>query len=467
MDYKNKYLKYKKKYKELKNINNQIGGQYNSEFFPDKIENNKFYLGLCKLNNEQLKLAYDNPHCVEYFCNANNLLNCTSCYQEFSRKNIFKMGDKMSNLQQEQIISKAYQKDIKNIMKMKCNHKCYTNGLVYGTAKEDWEEPQNHNIDSFRSMDNFYQDKLITTLQELPQVPDYESTPPKPKTVVHYGQIKMFLVTIIFLLQTIEPSDKIVNIIYPGSARGDNILILCEMFPNTRWYLTDPQYFHPDLHKHKQVLECANEFMTEEKAKKYSELFKDRKDKLLFFSDIRLATTDEAVMKDQENNIIWHNIIKPDYSFFKFRCPFNEKKYDYYDGPIYFQPYGPVITTETRILLTTNLKKKTYDVHEYQSQMNFFNRVLRPSYYQTNINHQYLDHCWDCVCFRKLMEQYVVKFNKKESVETVMNNILSKITERTQNKIKLSIDNIRKNIINKQFNITEQKSFTGKRYIKN
>ena len=77
MDYKNKYLKYKKKYKELKNINNQIGGQYNSEFFPDKIENNKFYLGLCKLNNEQLKLAYDNPHCVEYFCNANNLLNCT------------------------------------------------------------------------------------------------------------------------------------------------------------------------------------------------------------------------------------------------------------------------------------------------------------------------------------------------------------------------------------------------------
>ena len=100
---------------------------------------------------------------------------------------------------------------------------------------------------------------------------------------------------------------------------------------------------------------------------------------------------------------------------FKFRCPFNEKKYDYYDGPIYFQPYGPVMTTETRILLTTNLKKKTYDVHEYQSQMNFFNRVLRPSYYQTNINHEYLDHCWDCVYFRKLIEQYVNKFNKKLS----------------------------------------------------
>ena len=89
------------------------------------------------------------------------------------------------------------------------------------------------------------------------------------------------------------------------------------------------------------------------------------------------------------------------------------------------------------ILLTTNLKKKTYDVHEYQSQMNFFNRVLRPSYYQTNINHEYLDHCWDCVCFRNLIEQYIEKFNKKESVEKVMNNILNKITERTQNKIKL------------------------------
>jgi len=440
---------------------------HESEIFPKKIENNKFYLGLCKLNNEQLKIAYDNPHCTEYFCNLTNLLNCTSCYQEFLKKNLFKMGDKMSNLQQEQIIIKAYQKDLKNIMKLKCNHKCNTNGLIYGTAKEDWEEPQNNNIDSFRSMDNFYQDKLIKTLQELPQVPHYEAIPPKPKTVVHYGQLKMFLVTIIFLLETIEPTDKIVHIIYPGSARGDNILILCEMFPNTRWYLTDPQYFHPALHKHKQVLECTNEFMTEAKAIRYKEQFKNRNDKLLFFSDIRLATTDEAVMKDQENNIIWHNIIKPDYSFFKFRCPFNEKKYDYYDGPIYFQPYGPVMTTETRILLTTNLKKKTYDVHEYQSQMNFFNRVLRPSYYQTNINHEYLDHCWDCVCFRKLIEQYIEKFNKKESVEKVMNNILNKITEKTQNKIKLSIDNIRKNILNKEINYDNtQKSFTGKRYIK-
>jgi hypothetical protein len=64
-------------------------------------------------------------------------------------------------------------------------------------------------------MDNFYQDKLIKTLQELPQVPDYEAIPPKPKTVVHYGQLKMFLVTIIFLLETIEPTDKIVHIIYP------------------------------------------------------------------------------------------------------------------------------------------------------------------------------------------------------------------------------------------------------------
>ncbi len=62
---------------------------------------------------------------------------------------------------------------------------------------------------------------------------------------------------------------------------------------------------------------------------------------------------------------------------------------------------------------TNDISYLLFNVHEYQSKMNFFNRVLRPSYYQTNINHQYLDHCWDCVCFRNLIEQYVVKFNIK------------------------------------------------------
>lgn len=46
-------MDYKSKYKQLNKINNQKSGEYNSEIFPDKIESNKFYLGLCKLNNEQ------------------------------------------------------------------------------------------------------------------------------------------------------------------------------------------------------------------------------------------------------------------------------------------------------------------------------------------------------------------------------------------------------------------------------
>ena len=54
--------------------------------------------------------------------------------------------------------------------------------------------------------------------------------------------------------------------------------------------------------QHTNALKDDETLTPEEKAKKYSELFKDRKDKLLFFSDIRLATTDEAVMKDQENS---------------------------------------------------------------------------------------------------------------------------------------------------------------------
>jgi hypothetical protein len=86
----------------------------------------------------------------------------------------------------------------------------------------------------------------------------YEETLPKPKTIVHWGQLKMFLVTLMFFIKVIEPDDKDVHIIYAGSARGDNILLLCKMFPNTKWCLIDPRKHFNTLYKLKNSFEKKN-----------------------------------------------------------------------------------------------------------------------------------------------------------------------------------------------------------------
>jgi hypothetical protein len=443
-----------------------------SEF--NKIENDRFYLGLCKLNGPQLKLAYKNPHCSEYFCTMKNIIDCTSCYNEFVQKNIYKMPKVMSKLEQERNVFEAYERYKDKLKNMNCDKRCHVNGLIYGTAKSTYETIDKYEIDKFKVMDKFNQKNLIEKYNDIPYLLKYEGTVPKPRTVVHFGQLKMFLVTLIFLLEKVNPNDKIVNIIYPGSARGDNILLLCDMFPNTRWHLIDPHPFHPRLYNHPQVIDCLNEFFTDELATKYSEKFKNRKESLLFISDIRLETTDESVIRDQRNNANWHKIIKPDYSYLKFRCPYeNPEKYNYYDGDIYIQPFAPIASTESRILLETELKEKVYDKFEYEGKILYFNRVLRPSHYESLIgNHEYLDGCWDCVYFGYLIEKYIEQYPnntfKTKDIKQIMNNILNFITKKVSNKIKETSINIRQNLMNKfnSNNTTESKVIKGKRIIK-
>ena len=101
------------------------------------------------------------------------------------------------------------------------------------------------------------------------------------------------------------------------------------MFPNTRWYLIDPHKFSSELYKHKQIIEIKNNFFTEDLARYYYNLFKnrDKLSKLYFISDIRLSIDDVSVIKDNNINIVWHKIIQPDYSFLNhcYDCVFFSK----------------------------------------------------------------------------------------------------------------------------------------------
>ena len=390
----------------------------------EKEDLNKRMYFKCLYNESQRKLFYNNPHCIEYFCTYKNV--------EYYK------GEKCK--------------------------KCF----IYDHLLKDYnfenskDSYRNNNIDKFKDITKFYKDSLIYDYDNLPYIVDYEYTLPKPKTIVHWGQLKMFLVILLFLVKIINPKKKY-NIIYPGSAPGDTIHLLLDMFPNTNWYLIDPRDIDSRLHKHKQIKEIIKDYFTDDIIKKYVKQFKDSKDELLLISDIRIETGDEDIISDQNLHIKWHKALKPNYSYFKFRCPYEETLnikgdkdiYNYYKGKIYIQPYAPQSSTETRLLLKKKLIKKDYNINEYQGKMIYHNRILRPSYYVKSIikDNNYFDHCYDCTYFSYLIKNYINKFKefspfKTDNIYNIMKIITDDISKLHLDKIKADNANIKRNLFN-------------------
>ena len=281
--------------------------------------------------------------------------------------------------------------------------------------------------------------QILYKYSDIPYLVKYEKTYPKPKSLIPWGQLKMFLVTLFFLMKKIELSDKEVHIIYAGSATGDNILLLCQLFPNTRWYLIDPRKHNKELYKKMEN--------------------KDQIYEIIEGYFIREGTEDDKVLANQESNANWHKIIQPDYSYFKFRCGYeSETNYNYYEGIIYVQFYAPQSSTETRILFEKELKPCVYNINEYQGKLLYFNRIIRPSYHKSLIKDNNLfDHCYDCVYFGYIIKNYIEKFvdfnpfktneNKKETdILNIMTNITDYISKYSRNKIKMHNKYIRNNI---------------------
>jgi len=423
------------------------------------LEDGQYFIGKCKLNDNQKEIAYDNPHCTEYFCNFNNIIECTNCAKYLTNNKKIKLFNE-EYFDQKLEINDNKKEDIE-YCKKNCN-----NGYIYNYIGRDEEKSNKFEIDNYKKLEKFKNNDFITKYSDLPYLVKYENTFPKPKTIVHWGQLKMLLVTILFLIKVVDPNEKEVHIIYAGSAKGDNILLLCEMFPNTRWYLIDPRDHNKKLYKKlenkDQILEITKDYFSDNIAKKYYEKFKNRTHKLLFLSDIREGTEDNKVLKDQDWNANWHKIIQPDFSYLKFRVAYDKDEiYKYYKGEIYLQIYAPSSSTETRILFKKDLEECEYNTYEYQGKMLYFNRVIRPSYHKTLFkNNNYFDHCYDCAYFSYVVKNYLNKFpnfnpfkinktSKKKSTDifSIMKYITNYLNKYSQNKIKVYNEYIRNNII--------------------
>lgn len=146
----------------------------------------------------------------------------------------------------------------------------------------------------------------------------------------HFGQRKLLLSEIMFLLYTIPPSSSASSssnltrkVVYAGAAPCDHIFFLHYLFPDLHFDLFDPAKWNsifcdkfPDLNKLKQrneplstyiyndKIKIHHGYFTDELASYYADLYKN--DQVLFISDIRPV---DNFSKEEGNYLNWEKVV--------------------------------------------------------------------------------------------------------------------------------------------------------------
>lgn len=254
---------------------------------------------------------------------------------------------------------------------------------------------------------------------------------------LHLGQRKLFMTEVEFLTLHGDLSDTAV---YVGSAPGNHLPYLLELFPNHKLILYDKTKHIPSLYKHPRVT-VHERYFDDAEAKKYAGKG------VFLISDIRRIPgsledlTDELVGGDMTMQAGWHKILKPAMTMLKFRPPYADVKFKYLDGDIYIQPWAPVHSTETRLMSPPDAPQVEYDAEEHNNKMFRFNVVSRQQYYEYDprIKVEGMDHCYDCRAEIHIIGEYLKKF-KPDLTEDQHYAELSKISNRLSREIRQSLN---------------------------
>jgi predicted RNA methylase len=238
----------------------------------------------------------------------------------------------------------------------------------------------------------------ITTFPQLPYAePDnnQENLIRGMKTTVnyrslHWGQRKLLLTEIDFLTR-VGANDEIV--IYAGAADGRHIPLLLDLFPLIKFHLYDPRPFNTALFRHKdrifinpyyekeEIKSDERGFFTDRVAQWYKNNEETRNQKILFVSDIRTEAIESEVLRNQQQQMEWIGIMKPEYSMFKFKMPYpavgKNMYYEYLDGNIVKQCWAPIRSAETRLIIPKSQHVKKWNIIDYERQCSWYNSVLR------------------------------------------------------------------------------------------
>lgn len=253
----------------------------------------------------------------------------------------------------------------------------------------------------------YFATTIYRTLEDSTPCFPWEPNTLHMRTTLHWGQRKLLLTEIDFFVERLDP-DKKYMVIYAGASPGIHIILLRRMFRNLRFHLIDPRPVDKNLEGLVDEVIIHKGYMTDELATILSETYKD--EPLVFISDIRRDTTDESIDMDMRAQERWTRILRPDHAILKFRLPWSTPKYTYLKGELRFQPYAPLRSTETRLLVRKNEldENRVYDSEKYNGQCFFHNHISRSQYYQHNHNDLlYMDHCYDCTVEIQILEKYI------------------------------------------------------------
>ncbi len=175
---------------------------------------------------------------------------------------------------------------------------------------------------------------------------------------------------------------------------------------------------------------------------------------MLFISDIRSAdyerdserVIEEKVQRDMSMQKEWHIRMRPVRSMLKFRLPWAAGMTSYLDGDVYLPVWGPITTTETRLITKENtVTEINYDNKKYEEQLFYFNTVTRPALYKHDVNDgEGIDYCYDCRAEVHILSSYLEEFKAipKDKISMEAGIMSKKISRQIANGRTLKDDNL-------------------------
>jgi len=261
------------------------------------------------------------------------------------------------------------------------------------------------------------------------------------KNNLHWGQRKLLLseielLTLFYQSETFKKQpDKVVYMVYAGSAPGTHIRYLWKLFPEVYFVLYDPRDFDTVLtDRPTKHIQTHVQLFLDETAQEWQA--SDHPDKhVLLVSDIRTADTETMESDEIEDHIRqdnqwqkqWYQIMDPAAAMFKFRLPWDEKSTTYPIGDIHLQIFPPLTSTETRLIVwQPNAPEKEYDHKKYEEQLFRFNTVERSFEYDNPLKHipkekkEGLNNQYDSVGEITVIQKYLQLMNKEDSPEDII-----------------------------------------------
>ena len=93
--------------------------------FTQELDAEDLYVGLCKIDDSKKNIIKKNPHCAEYFCNLNNIFDCSKCSSYLKKNNILNFDPLYTKIDKTIVNNKLKEKHPNN-----CPKNC-TSGFLY------------------------------------------------------------------------------------------------------------------------------------------------------------------------------------------------------------------------------------------------------------------------------------------------------------------------------------------------